>query len=550
MKIIGFDFGTTNSTISYYDPESKTLQNFRLSASSNEYIPTAISYSVEKDNDISIGLMAKNKLTAKKFETYENFKLRLGRNYDQTIEGKTKTPIKVTRDYIEKLLAIYKKEQKVDKLDGIVMTVPETWFTEASNQTARENIEQIYKDLGYSDLEFLLESEPVAAAAYFCWAFKNDDETNKKRNEYNGFITVVDYGGGTLDVTLCEVTKGGNKSKGGNIKILERCGFGEYNDTNGCAGVAFDEAVIEKVIKDNNLAISKGSSQFLKLRDEFEKAKILERDLITKKLSSYIRSPLSLVGDENILFSLEYTYDGDELDISCEDMVSCFNNINAPALNDSLNQVKQFFNAHNIDSSSQDNFKVLLVGGFSNFCVVESVVRNFFASKINRADERFKLPFKELNRALAISRGAALIAKKEITIDHTCTHSIGYLLGAYDAQERLIYRDIPVIKKATNLSEVQEAQYSPTPVQVNIKTGSLKIFMDDGRPNNAGRIQVALDESVKELFPNTNKPDNEYHIGFSVNKNLIPTIHIKDKSGAVESKSLNKLLERMAIMQK
>jgi hypothetical protein len=74
--------------------------------------------------------------------------------------------------------------------------------------------------------------------------------------------------------------------------------------------------------------------------------------------------------------------------------------------------------------------------------------------------------------------------------------------------------------------------------------------MDDGRPNGAGRIQAALDQSAKELFPNIDDRDNAYRIGFSVNKNLIPTIHIKDKNGAIESTSLSKLLEKISIIQK
>jgi len=107
-----------------------------------------------------------------------------------------------------------------------------------------------------------------------------------------------------------------------------------------------------------------------------------------------------------------------------------------------------------------------------------------------------------------------------------------------------------VIEKGAKLSDLKSAIFSDATIQVRHKSGVLRIFMDDGRPNNAGRIQAALDASVRELFPNIDDKDNEYKVGFSVNKNLIPTIHIKDKSGALESRSLNKLLERISIMHK
>lgn len=44
MNVIGFDFGTTNSTISFYNTETKTLDCFQTSASSTDYIPTVVAY--------------------------------------------------------------------------------------------------------------------------------------------------------------------------------------------------------------------------------------------------------------------------------------------------------------------------------------------------------------------------------------------------------------------------------------------------------------------------------------------------------------------------
>ena len=168
MNVIGFDFGTTNSTISFYNQETKTLDCFQMSAGSTEYIPTVIAY---KGADISIGDIAKKNMTKKGYEAYEHFKLRLGQDAHQTIPGKSKSPLAVTTDYIRTILEEYRTNQNIADIDAIVMTVPETWFREASNRTARENIEGIYRSLGYNiETQFQLESEPVAAAGYFCWS--------------------------------------------------------------------------------------------------------------------------------------------------------------------------------------------------------------------------------------------------------------------------------------------------------------------------------------------------------------------------------------------
>jgi hypothetical protein len=99
------------------------------------------------------------------------------------------------------------------------------------------------------------------------------------------------------------------------------------------------------------------------------------------------------------------------------------------------------------------------------------------------------------------------------------------------------------------LSEAKTPIFAPNKVQVKVKSGAFRIFMDDGRENGAGRIQAALDQSVGELFPNMDKANNTYQIGFSVDKNLIPTVHIRDASGTVNSVSLNKLLERISLCE-
>jgi molecular chaperone DnaK len=539
MKVIGFDFGTTNSTISYYNEESKALDGFRLGASSNDYIPTVISY--DKNNEISIGNTAKRNITSKDFEVYECFKLRLGKNFDKVIEGKTRTPSEVTYDYIKKLLETYKESKRISEIDGIIMTVPEIWFREANNRTSRENIEDMFKKLGYGEIEFQLESEPVAAAAYFCWAYEQPNkETNPEGKKYNGFITVIDYGGGTLDVTLCEV------SKDGIIKILDRCGFGEYNETNGCAGVAFDVAVVEKLIRDKKLPIEKDTPKFIKLRNEFEKGKIEECSNITKYLKSYYKNAANVEGE--LLFSFDYN--DDKIDVFCEDLDQCFNKVNAPRLKESLDQIKQYFSKHNIDSSKQENFRVLLVGGFSNFFAVEKTVREFFSSTTEAKDRRFEQPFTEINRTLSISRGAALIAAKVKSVVTTCTHDFGYIVVVIGESDRSVDKDVPVIKKGTDIKELVNPVFIKTTVQVRSKSGVLRIYMDDGRPNNSGRLPIELDESVNDLFPNVDDRDNKYQIGFSINKNQIPTIHIKDKQGIVKLTSLNKLFERINITQK
>ncbi len=538
MKKIGLDFGTTNSTISFYNEETKSLDCFQISAGSSEYIPTMVAY---KGVDISIGEIAKKNMTKKGYEAYEHFKLRLGQNADQVIPGKSKSPLDVTTDYIRLLLDEYRTNQNISEIDAIVMTVPETWFREASNRTARENIEGIYRKLGYDIAsQFQLESEPVAAAGYFCWSYANSKDKNPSGQPYTGYITVVDYGGGTLDVTLCRVENGER------IEILERCGYGEYNRTNGCAGVAFDEAVVERICKTNDISLDKSDRKFIKLCSAFEKEKIAETKHITEMMKMYYSDP-SIV-DGEMLLTLEY--DDDELPVYCEDLAACFAQINQPVLDESLRQIQSYFKAHNVDSGSQDHFKVLLVGGFSNFYCVEETVRKAFGSRTGLVDKRFDQVFTINNKSLAIAKGAALIAQKVVKVDHTCTHDIGFVVVRPDDEDRWVDADIKIIEKGMKLSTAHEPIYAPVKVQVRLKSGVFRIFLDDGQADGSGRTQAALDQSVGEIFPNMDDTDNEYQIGFSVDKNLIPTLHVRDRNNTVKTVHLNSLLERIAVREK
>ncbi|MCL2378746.1 MAG: Hsp70 family protein [Defluviitaleaceae bacterium] len=531
MKI-GLDFGMTNSTISFYDDE-KRLVNFRLHAADNDYIPTAISYNKKKLEDISIGLSARGNITDSDYDTYEKFKLKLGTGFSAPLPGKTKTPIDVTHDFLLSFLREFKQDQNKD-IDGIVMTVPATWVRESSNQTARENIEKIFSKMGYES-EIQLESEPVAAAVFFCHSYKNNKK-NKHGTDYNGFITVIDYGGGTLDVTIC-------RSDGKTINVLERYGYGEDNETKGRAGVAFDEAVTDKLIADNNLDIKPGSPGYIRLREQFERKKIIERK-VTDYLKLYYDDPSILEGEH--VFSLEY-HDR-QIKVTCEDLVHCFEKVNAPALNDSLKSAKEFFDAHKIDDTSQDNFKVLLVGGFSNFYPVEKVVREFFRSLPGIEDKRFDQPFPTMNRTFAISRGAALIAQNIYEPVHTCPYNIGYVTYSIKG-DSFAAEDKPVIQKGTKLADVKAAVFSDVVLKVAHTAASLRVYFDDGRPGGIGRRQLKVEESISELFPNIGT-DNEYRVGFSLNRNTVPTLHIVDKSGNEVKTSLFKLYEKLSIVEK
>jgi len=542
MKI-GFDFGMTNSTISFIN-KSGVLENFRLIDSGDEYIPTVVSYNIK--GDVFIGDTAKSYIVDSRYDTYERFKLLLGSKFDIPVPGKDKSSSQAAQDFIKNLFKGFRKKESIEgasgQITGIVMTIPAIWALQTSNLTAKENIVSIFNAINYGS-NLKLVSEPSAAAAFFCHSFKE-----RYSHEYKGFITVIDFGGGTLDITLCEAT--------GTNAINELKTFGDDDvKPNGQAGVAFDNAVVDKLLVDNGFSqLPIDNEEFIELRDKFEKTKIAQSEEIAKQLEIYysdeVYGPAAL--EDEFLFELRYS--GKKLPVRCKDLVECFNEVNRTHLLSALEEAQEYFNAYDgIDFSSQTNFRVLLVGGFSNFYSVEHEVRKFFSGISAIDDDKFENLFPPMNRSFAISRGAALIARDMRVPVQTCPYEIGYVIYGtrYNGEEDVLVPEyISVIRMGTKLTELAPIEWSKRgSVTIDHTEAYFRIYFNDGRPNDKGRKVFKLNETVKSHFPNTEERGNTYRIGVAM-KNAIPFLCIEDKNGTMVETSLFKLYEKLSIREK
>ena len=555
MKAIGFDFGTTNSTICFLTEAHgfEMIESFKPAINASDYIPSIVAYVAYEKNDkggprnILIGSSAVDKLTASRFESYENFKLLLGRDFDKAIDegnGKNKTPIQVTQDYIEKLLELYKSRCNIGELERIVMTVPDAWFRGEEKGVLRESIENIYRGLEIDGFGVQLESEPISAAIYFCYAYEHNIDAqhraiNPDDKKYDGSILVIDYGGGTLDVALCKVEENAENEYA--VRVLERKGFGEYGETNGCAGVAFDEAVVERLIRNNGLTVStnKNDRQFIRMRRAFEKNKINYSELIAKMMVAYYDDHDAVAGRE--LFSFEYGSDGNEVEVFCEDLAVCFEQVCAPRLKDSLRDVVASFGNHGIERQDRKKFKILLVGGFSNFISVEIEVKKFFGCEAMDADDRFRQPFQMMDRSLAISKGAALLANKEKgVIIETCSHNYGFFMITKKEDDKWEEICVPLIQKYTDVKETTNPIYSDRFVRIKNKSGTLTLYKDAVQHDDSGVERITL--SIDKLMKNFDSKYDEYQIGLSVNRFSFEKVYIRDKSGTEASLPLKELI--------
>ena len=200
--IIGFDFGTTNSVLTYLNDKNNPTV---ISDNINTMIPTKLYFSNNKiycGNDIP--------LNTNPNDIISNFKNLIGTNF--TINNKTENEILTTFfNYIKNKLINKFPNQEF----SIVLTVPSNF-----NDNQRNILMNISKKLDLNIIRII--NEPTAAAFSYGLNRNIDDEQ----------IMVFDIGGGTLDISILEVNDNffetinsfGDNYLGGNdfTKVIEK----------------------------------------------------------------------------------------------------------------------------------------------------------------------------------------------------------------------------------------------------------------------------------------------------------------------------------------
>ena len=518
MKV-GLDFGTTNSIISYFNKEENAVVSHKLGGeNASNYISSMVS--IDED-EILIGNSAKNAIDSDTRETFAKFKILLETKDTNTLKEHgyvIKNPEEITKTYLEMLINQF-EEEKRETVDSIVLTVPELWISDGFS--SRTKIKKILEELNKTPK---LVSEPISAGAYFLFKYKKE-----KKKEFNGHILVFDYGGGTLDIALLD-------TKDDHIKVLERVGKGRNDILTGSAGVAYDEKILDNVSwNKNGIKLSKNHKNYSQLLIDFENNKI--KIPIDKRLSYYIKD--NDLDGNNPLFTLTYINEMREpilIDIFPSDMVKAFSSFKTE-IESSLNRIDGYCKKNKIDTLNSEIFRVIMVGGFSSFYLSKQAVRGFFNAKDD--DERFESYFEKEDNALAISKGATLIAENLINIDETYPLTIRLLMKRKDKYGYLVDAPFTPFKKGDNIKS-----YNPIYLDSKITIAGEIIFEFDYE-DGENIFKKRVEKNVKELFPNYNQNNNKWKIGFSSDENNFIYIHIEDKNHIKKRVELGNFLNDM-----
>ena len=181
MAIIGIDLGTTNSLAAQYTSEGvKLLRN----SSGNALIPSVVG--LDDEGNLIVGEVAKERLITHPDLTVSEFKRTMGTDLLYELGSQKYTSQQLSSILLKKIVADA-KEIIGEEIEEVIISVP-AYFDERMRTATKQAAE-----LAGIKCERLINEPSAAALAYL-----------HKHEWKDGTYMVVDFGGGTLDVSIID----------------------------------------------------------------------------------------------------------------------------------------------------------------------------------------------------------------------------------------------------------------------------------------------------------------------------------------------------------
>ncbi len=532
MSKIGIDLGTTYTTLCYVNErkqpsEDGYIEVYRTVDSGS--VPSAVAYH-KKTGKRTFGAAARDRVGDEDYLVYQHFKMLLALEDTPALDAfiakvpdyepyRQRKPSEVAKDFFTDLLTAFKQDQAVNRLDKVVVTMPLVWRglgqqLDGNTGSARHKLVSAIKaacqavNPAGAQVRIEVKSEPEAAAGYFAHEYRR-----KHNKPFVGKMLVVDYGGGTLDLTLAEVSW--NDKGMIELSTLENSGKGKPLDfALGAAGVAYDRALLQHMLGKKNTTLSAEDTAYY--LNELERAK--RQSTVRTSLNEWV---IEGEGDEQ-------SFNFQRIKVYPQDCEEAFKAVNAAALEEAMNEV---FAAYP-DMPKAKDLMAVLAGGFSNLAFVEHAVRRKLGISEDIEDlndPRLSLNRKE-DRQFAISMGAALVSAQLLDIDDAKTDfQIGFWAQA-PLQTGWGWRYFQIIERNTPYPQLVKPCWARSTagdvIQLSGGGGVLNLgYSETGNPNVMPR-RIPLDaaklngdrktSSLSHLVPGWKNKDTKWSLGFSV----------------------------------
>lgn len=497
-KILGIDLGTTYSAMAYVEGgEPKIIEN----AEGGRTTPSTAA--VAKNGERLVGLLAKRQAITNPKNTIFGVKRLMGHRFDSPNVQRDKglAPYQIERSddggvkvkmgekffRPEEVSAMILQKLKKDaeaklgqKIEEAVITVP-AYFDDSQRKATKDAGEIA----GFKVRRII--NEPTAAALAYGF--------NRKKNEQ---VAVYDFGGGTFDVSILDIT-GGDLPAGGEQSIQVKSTDGDSH----MGGEDIDQKIIRWIVeefkKENGIDVSKDELALQRLKDAAEKAKHeLSTTLETEINIPFITSDAS--GPRHLLLKMTRA--------KLEDLAREF-------IDRSVEITKRALGASGYQTSDLD--EVILVGGQTRMPAIIEAVKKFFGKEPNRS----------INPDEVVAIGAAIQAGifqgdvKDVLLLDVIPLSLGIeTLGG--VATKVIERNTTIpFSRSQVFSTAADNQ---TSVEIHVIQGERPMVVDN---KSLGRF-------ILDGIPPAPRGMPQVEVAFDVDVNGILNVKAKDKTTGKE----------------
>lgn len=400
MNVVGFDFGTTNSLISVV----RGQRAISFLDDEQRPIPSVVCYEgVQK----ILGREAKERLAQAGLgvqgNTVRSPKMFLGRE-SVFVEGTERSSVDIVSDVVRHVLhQAQSSARDLGEIPGAVVTIPVDM-----EGYRRRALREAFMLAGLRIVQFV--HEPLAA---LYGLFRDQDLASMLRRYDRKLVLVFDWGGGTLDLTLC-------RPMGDMVVQLMNDGTDEVG------GDVFDEAIMNRLIQ--KVAAARGLGESVdtqpgakaRLMDRCERAKI---DLSSRSnVAIYVGSFFRGADEEEF----DYALSQGELE-----------QIVGPLLDKGFKRIERILT--DAGYTPEQVSLCVATGGMSNMPAVKRRLHEWFGP------ERVKIPD---GTATLISQGAAWIAADQVGLQLAKNVELVLARNSY----------LPLVKAGTVMPKEGEVQ--------------------------------------------------------------------------------------------